>query len=204
MAGLIAQPAYRRFVNDLRDPRCIPALDEAEIAALEGERQRLVAALEEAEQGGGHFDEASYIAQRSKAIREGTELPPEPPTAVERQASAEQRNRNVRAATEALVRFGDIICQTIKAHPEWEDEARAKVSAAQAEADAAMAQAKAAALRAEEASFLVQHLQRTAADELYPASYSRAPQDTEYLRWDITDPLVRDLMARSRTGSPLD
>lgn len=36
---------YRRFVNDLRDPRCIPAVDAPEIVALEAERRRLVAAL---------------------------------------------------------------------------------------------------------------------------------------------------------------
>jgi hypothetical protein len=36
---------HRRFVNDLRDPRCIPAVDAPEIVALEAERARLVAAL---------------------------------------------------------------------------------------------------------------------------------------------------------------
>lgn len=203
MGGLTAQPAYRRFVSDLRDPRCIPAVDAPEIAALEAERARLVAALEEAEQGGGYFDEAGYVAARARALREGTELPPEPPTAAERQAAAEQRTRNVRAAEEALLRFADVICRTVEAHPEWRDEAQAKVKAAQAEADAAMRQAKAAALRAEEASWLVQHLERTAADELYPAAHSSQPHDTPYLVWDITDPHVRDLMARSRTGQAL-
>ncbi|MCW2751861.1 MAG: hypothetical protein JWR83_2971 [Aeromicrobium sp.] len=39
---------YRRFVNDLRDPRCIPAVDAPEIVALEAERRRLVAALDTA------------------------------------------------------------------------------------------------------------------------------------------------------------
>ena len=39
---------YRRFVNDLRDPRCIPAVDAPEIIALEAERARLVAAFDTA------------------------------------------------------------------------------------------------------------------------------------------------------------
>lgn len=204
MAGLVALPAHRRFVNDLRDPRCIPAVDAPEIVALEAERVRLVAALEEAERGdGGYFDEARYIEQRAKALQEGTELPPEPPTPAERQAAGEQRNRNVRAAEAALLRFADVICRTVEAHPEWRDEARARVQAAQTEADAAMAQAKDAARRAEEAQWLVWHLERTAADELYPAAGDRLPQDTPDLVWDIHDPYIRDLMARSRTGSPL-
>ena len=203
MSGLTAMPAHRRFVNDLRDPRCIPAVDAPEIVALEAERARLVAALEEAEQGGGHISEAQYIEQRAKALREGTELPPEPPTAAERQAAAEQRSRNVRAAEEALLRFADVICRTVEAHPEWRDEARGKVTAARKEADEAMRQAKDAARRAEEAQWLVQHLERTASDELYPAAASRLPRDEPDLVWDIHDPYVRDLMARSRTGSPL-
>ncbi len=198
---MYAMPAYRRFVNDFRDPRIIPAVDAPEIAALEAERARLVAALEEAESGGAYFDEATYIAQRAKALREGTELPPEPPTAAERQAAHEQRSRNVAAATDALLNFGDVVCRTVEAHPEWRDEARAKVAAARAEADAAMAQAQAAARRAEEAQNLVQHLERTAADELYPST--SGPQDQEDLVWDIADPYVRDLMARSRTGAAI-
>ena len=35
----------RRFINDLRDPRCIPAVDAPEVVALQAERARLVAAL---------------------------------------------------------------------------------------------------------------------------------------------------------------
>lgn len=205
MSGLTAMPAHRRFVNDLRDPRCIPAVDAPEIVALEGERARLVAALEEAEKGdgSGHINEATYIEQRAKALREGTELPPEPPTPAERQAAAERRNRNVRAATDALLHFADVVCRTVEAHPEWRDEAQAKVTEARQEADAARAAAEAATRRAEEASWLVQHLERVAADELYPAAGSRAPQDTDYVVWDIKDPYIAELMARSRTGEAL-
>jgi hypothetical protein len=200
---MYAEPAHRRFVNDLRDPRCIPAVDAPEIVALEGERARLVAALDQANRGGGRVDVAHYIAQRAKAIRAGTELPPEPPTAAELQAGNEKRSRNVAAAENALLALADTICETVRNHKEWEDEARERVAAAQAEAEAAMAQAKAAARRAEDAHSLVIHLERVAADELYPNTASAVPQDEPGLVWDITDPHVRDLMALSRTGSPL-
>jgi hypothetical protein len=204
MSGLTAMAAHRRFVNDLRDPRCIPAVDAPEIAALEAERRRLVAALEEAERGGGYVDEAQYIAQRAKALGADEPLPPSPPTAAEMQAAAEQRQRNVAAATEALLRFADVVCATVEAHPEWRHAARAKVKAAQEEADAALALAKAAAARAEDAAWLVQHLERTASDELYIARVSEEAADTSgWLHWDVTDPHIVELMARSRTGQPL-
>lgn len=198
-----AMPAYRRFVNDLRDPRCIPAVDAPEIAALEAERVRLVAALDEAKRSGGHVDDARYIAQRAKAIREGTEMPPPPPTAAEQQAANEQRNRNVAAAENALVAFGDVICRTVEAHPEWREEALAKVSAAQAEAAAAVAAARSAERRAVEARGLVLHLERTAADELYVAKVTSVPKDDEDVVWEPTDPYIRDLVARSRTEPAL-
>lgn len=203
MSGQTGMAAHRRFVSDLRDPRCIPAVDAPEIVALEAERQRLVTALEEAERGSGHFDEAGYIGQRAKALGAGTPLPPQPPTAVEAQAAGEQRRRNVSAAQEALLRFADVVCRTVEAHPEWRDDARAKVKAAHDEAEAAMAQAKAAARRAEDATWLVQHLERTASDELYIARVSDMPKDEPDLVWNITDPYIAELMARSRTGSAL-
>jgi hypothetical protein len=208
MSGLTAMPAHRRFVSDLRDPRCIPAVDAPEIAALEAERRRLVAALEEAERsGGGYVDEARYIGQRARALGAGEPLPPSPPTAAEAQAAAEQRRRNVAAAEEALLRFADVVCRTVEAHPEWREAARAKVKAAQDEAEAAMAQAKAAARRAEDAAWLVQHLERTASDELYIARVSDSaeamPKDEPDLVWNITDPRILGLMERSRTGAPL-
>jgi hypothetical protein len=206
VSGLTASAAHRRFVNDLRDPRCIPAVDAPEIAALEAERRRLVAALEEAERGGGYVDEAQYIAQRAKALGAGTDLPPSPPTTAERQAAAEQRQRNVAAATEALLRFGDVVCRTVEAHPEWRHAARAKVKAAQDEAEAAMAQAKAAALRAEDAAWLVQHLERTASDELYIARVSESTDvdDTSgWLHFEVTDPRIAELIGSARGGSAL-
>lgn len=206
MSGLTASAAHRRFVNDLRDPRCIPAVNAPEIAALEAERRRLVAALEEAEQGGGHVDEAWHIAQRAEALRTGAPLPPSPPTAAETQASAEQRQRNVAAATEALLRFGDVVCRTVEAHPEWREEARAKVKQAQDDAEAALAQAKAATARAEDAAWLVQHLERTASDELYIARVSDHTEDADtsgWLHFDVTDPHIVGLIASARGGQPL-
>lgn len=154
------------------------------------------------ERGGGYFDQAAYVAQRARALAAGEPLPSEPPSLAERQAATEQRNRNVAAAEEALLRFADVVCRTVEAHPEWWDEARAKVNAAQDEAEAATAQAK--PLPAEPA-WLVQHLERTASDELYPTRVSDAalPKDEPDLVWNITDPYIAELVARSRTGSPL-
>ncbi len=189
----------RRFVNDLRDPRCIPAVDAPEIVALEGERARLVAALDEAQRGGSYVDEASYIAKRAKAIREGTELPPEPPTAAERQAGNERRNRNVAAAENALLQFADTICETVRKHPEWIGEAQERVAAAHAEAKEARRAAAEAEHRAEQAQFMVRHLGHIAMDNLYPNTSATLMDDPEVV-WDITDPHVLDLMALSRTG----
>jgi uncharacterized protein YfiM (DUF2279 family) len=109
----------------------------------------------------------------------------------------------VAAAEDALLKFADTICRTVEAHPEWQDEARAKVVAARAEADAAMAAARDATRRAEEATWLVQHLERVAADELYTSTASASPVDEPDLVWNVADPYVRDLMARSRTGASL-
>ncbi|WP_420451560.1 hypothetical protein [Ilumatobacter sp.] len=202
---MIAQPAHRRFLNDLRDPRCIPAVDAAEIVALEAERVRLVEALEEAERGpsGNDLNEADYIQQRAHALRHGTELPSPPRTAAERQADADERRRNVAAASTALLEFGEVVCRTVEAHPEWRVEARDRIATAAAEAEAASAAARAAAQRAEEARWQLQHLERTARNELYPATYPSPLQNQDDLIWDINDPQVRDLMARSRTDAAI-
>lgn len=93
---------------------------------------RLAAALDEAEVGGGYLDEASHVAARARALRDGTELPPPPLTAAQTQAAAEQRRRNVQAATDALAALGDTLPRTIAAHPEWQDDATDKARAAQA------------------------------------------------------------------------
>lgn len=180
MSGLTAMPAYRRFVNDLRDPRCIPAVDAPRSSLWKpsglGSWQRW---RKPSATAAATSDEASYIKQRARVLREGTELPPEPSTAAERKQAAEQHRRNVATAQAALLDFADVVCRTVEAHPEWRDEARAKVQAARAEADAdaAMAQAQAAARRAEEAAWFVQHMERAAADELYPAASSTVPRD---------------------------
>lgn len=78
------------------------------------------------------------------------------------------------AAQEALLEFAEVVCRTVEAHPEWRDEARAKVAEAQAEA--------------EEARWLVQHLERAASDELYPATRGTVPRDEPDLVWDVKRP----------------
>lgn len=198
----------RLFASDLRRDGLIPAtlLGYPELAALEAERSRLAAALTEAEQGGGHVDEAAYIAQRTRALSAGEPLPPQPPTAAEAQASAERRRRNVRAATDALEQLGDSLRRTIAAHPEWQDEAAEKVHAARAEAEQARRAAAEADVRAVEAEHYTRWLRRASDGEVYYPTFvenSGQPQDEPDLVWNITDPYILDLIASSRTGSPL-
>jgi hypothetical protein len=198
----------RLFASDLRRDGLIPAslLGYPELAALEAERVRLAAALDEAEAGGGHVHEAFYIEQRSRALREGTELPPPPPTATEAQAAAERRARNVAAATDALVRFGDTLRRTIAAHPEWQDDAAEKVKAARAEAEAARRVAAEADARAVEAEHYTRWMRRASDGEVYFPTFvadGGLPQDEPDLVWAVTDPHILELIASSRTGSPL-
>ncbi len=198
----------RLFASDLRRDGLIPSslLGYPELAALEAERARLAAALDEAEAGGGHFNEAHYIQERSQALREGTPLPPPPPTAAEAQAAAETRRRNVQAATDALVQLGDTLRRTIAAHPEWQDEAAEKVQAARAEAEAARRVAPEADARAVEAEQYTRWLRRASDGEVYYPTFVEAgglPQNEPDLIWQVTDPHILDLIAASRTGQPL-
>lgn len=195
----------RLFASDLRRDGLIPAalLGYPELAALEAERVRLAAALTEAEQGGGHVNEAHYIAERAQALRAGTALPPPPPTAAEAQASAERRRRNVQAATDALVQLGDTLRHTIAAHPEWQDEAAEKVKAASAEAEQSRRLAAEADARAVEAEHYVRWLRRASDGEVYFPTFVAQPQDEPDLVWNITDPYILDLIASSRKGQPL-
>jgi hypothetical protein len=200
----------RLFPSDLRRDGLIPAalLGYPELAALEAERARLAAALDEAEAapGGGYHDEASYIEQRARALRDGTELPPSPPTAAERQAEAEQRRRNVAAATDALVQFGDTLRRTIAAHPEWQGEAVAKIKAAQAEAEAARRVAAEADARAAAAEQYARWLRRASDGEIYFPTFVESgglPPDEPDLIWNVNDPHIRELIATSRSGAPL-
>jgi hypothetical protein len=200
----------RLFASDLRRDGLIPAalLVYPEVAALEAERQRLAAALDAAEQGGGGYvDEAGYIEQRTKALREGRDLPPPPPLHAEAEAHEQERRRNVAAATEALLRFGDTFRRTVAAHPEWYDAADEKVKAARAEAAAVRRQADEADARADKAEQYTRWLRRVSDGEVYyptfVANIGGMPQDEPDLIWNVTDPHIAELMARSRTGSPL-
>lgn len=191
----------RRFVNDLRDPRVLPAIDAPEIVALEAERVRLVAVLDAAGRGDGNLDTSRYIAQRTKAIREGTEMPPPLPNQAEWDARQAQARIDRLAAEEALLAFADTICDTVRSHAEWEAEAQERVAAALADAEAARRAAAEAERRAKEAQFLVQHLQHIAVDNLYPNTSASPEHDPDMMVWAVTDPHVLDLMERSRTGS---
>ncbi len=167
--GLGPSPAYRRFLSDMRR-QVIPAplLRYPELAELEQQRRRLVQALEDAEQSGPSVQrEEVYIAQRAKALRAGTPLPPAPPTPAEVEAGQQQRARDVQAATDALLALGDDICRTIAAHPEWQAEAQAQVQALHDEAADALRRAQAAERQAQVAQVYVQWLDRAAFDELY-------------------------------------
>lgn len=200
----------RLFAGDLRRDGLIPSalLGYPELAALEAERSRLAAALSEAENrsGGGFVDEAWHIAQRAEALRTGAPLPPSPPTAAEAQAAAEQRQRNVAAATDALLRLGDTLRRTIAAHPEWQDAAAAKVKTARDEAEQARRAAAEADARAVEAEQYTRWLRRASDGEVYYPTFvanSGHPADEPDLIWNVTDPRILDLIASSRTGQPL-
>lgn len=199
----------RLFASDLRRDGLIPAslLGYPELAALEAERVRLAAALDEAEsQSSGRISEERYIEARARALREGTPLPPPPETPAERQEAADNRRRNVQAATDALVQFGDTLRRTIAAHPEWQDEAGEKVKTARAEAEAARRVAAEADARAVEAEQYVRWLRRASDGEVFYPTFVEAsglPQDEPDLVWAVTDPHILDLIAASRSGQPL-
>lgn len=168
-AGLVAQPAYRRYLSDMRRQVIPPALLRyPELARLDAERRRLVQALEDAEKSGPVVvTDAEYIAQRSKALRDGGDLPAAPPTAADLAAGREARARDVQAATDALLGLGDSICQALREHPEWEAEGRAHIAALREQAAEARRKADEAERQADGAQFLVQWMQRAAHDELY-------------------------------------
>jgi hypothetical protein len=195
----------RLFVSDLRRDGLIPTAlqHHPELAALEAERVRLAAALAEAEQGGGWHDDSQYIAERSAALREGRELPPAPPTHAERQAQDETRQRNLTAAQDALVSFGETLRRTLASHPEWAAEAAEDVQKARDEAAELQRQAKAADLRAEEAEHYVRWLQRGADGEVYFPTFVTTPTDEPDLVWAVTDPHILDLIASSRSGAAI-
>ena len=186
MAGLTAGVAHRRFLQDVLDDAVLPSAlrHHPEVAALEIERQRLVKAFRDAEASGsgGGTSQQDYIAERARALREGRDLPPAPPTAAELAAGAEERQRNIAAAEAALLAHADLICEVMRAHPEWEDEVRAAMKAARDEAEEARRRADQAEQRAVETGFLAQWLERTAADELYVMT-----SNTDPANWSAID-----------------
>jgi hypothetical protein len=171
-AGLVAQPAYRRFLSDMTDERgVIPQamLRYPELAALEEQRRRLVQALTDANAptGSPQMSEEQYIAARAKALREGTDLPAPPPSQSENDAVRQQRQRDVQAATDALLALADDICQTVREHPAFEQDGREHIVALREQAADLRRQAEAAEREAEAAGFLVLWLERVAHDELF-------------------------------------
>jgi hypothetical protein len=177
-AGLVAQPAYRRFLSDLRR-QVIPAplLRYAPLARLDADRRRLVAALEEAEQHSGppQMSEQAYIAARTKALRDGSDLPEQPPSQAERDRDAQQRQRDAQAASDALLALGDDICAVVRENPTWADEGRAHIADLRERAAEMRRQAEAAEREAVDAGVLVLWLERVAHDELFVAN---VPSDT--------------------------
>ncbi len=200
----------RLFVSDLRREGVIPGalLVYPELAALEVERARLAAALDEAEQGGGggYLTGEQYVAARAAALREGRDLPPAPPTAAEVAAESENRRRNVPAAEDALLALGETLRHTVAAHAfEWGKAASEKVKALRDEAAERMRQAREAEGRAQEAEHYERWLRRCADGELYYPTFTlhQQPQDEPDLVWNITDPQILDLIAASRSGQAL-
>ncbi|MDP9430757.1 MAG: hypothetical protein M3Q47_18705 [Actinomycetota bacterium] len=130
----------RLFVSDLRRDGLIPAalLGHPPLAALEAERARLAAALEEAERGGGR--------------------------------------RDVAAADDALVHWGDTLRRTVAAEVgELQAAAQARVQARRDEAAELLRQANAAQAKARAAEQLGTWLRRCAAGEVYYPTFATAP-----------------------------
>ena len=170
--GLTAMPAYRRFLSDMTDERGVipaPMLRYPQLAALEVQRQRLVAALHEAQRPSGkqHLSDAEYIAARTRALRDGTELPAAPPTQATLDAAAQRRARDVQAAEHALLELADDICRTVREHPGFQQDGRDNIASLRERAAEMRRVAADAERQAEQAGFLVQWLERVAQDELY-------------------------------------
>ena len=171
-AGLVGQPAFRRFLSDLTDERgVIPQamLRYPELARLDAERRRLVQALKDASAPTGppQMSEEQYIAARTKALRDGTDLPAQPPSQSDNDAARQQRQRDVQAASDALLALADDICQAVREHPTWQDEGRREITALHEQAAQKRREADEAERQAEDARVLVMWLERVAHDELF-------------------------------------
>lgn len=175
-AAMNSSPVYRRFLSDLTHPQgVIPEglLHHDDLARLDTDRRRLIQAMEDAKRGDDgprRLTGDEYVAARAKALRENTELPPGPVSNLEREAAVEQQQRDVQAAGTALLSLGDEICQAVRDHPEYEDQAREQVAALRAQAEELRRAAVEAERQAEEASIYVLWLSRVAADELFVIS----------------------------------
>ena len=113
------------------------------------------------------MSEQAYVAARTKALREGTDLPVPPPSQAENDAHAQQRQRDVQAASDALLGLGDDICQAVRDQPAYEQEGRQHIAALREQAAEMRRQADEAEREAEAAGFLVLWLERVAHDELF-------------------------------------
>jgi hypothetical protein len=174
----------RRYLADMRR-QVIPAalLKHPELARLDEERRRLVTALEDAERSGPKsVDDAGYISARAKALREGSDLPPAPPTAAEVEAGQQQRNRDVQAATDALMVVADEICDVVRQHPEWTHEARGEVATLARRAEELRQQAVEAERQAAVVAFQVQWLSQVERDYLYVPTGDAAGLNAEARR----------------------
>jgi hypothetical protein len=172
-AGLVGQPAYRRFLSDLvRDVIPAPLLRYPALARLDADRRRLVQALKDVDASSGppQMSEQQYIQERTKALREGTDLPEPPPPQAERDGRAQQRRSDVQAASDALLALGDDICQAVRENPAWADEGRAHIADLRERAAEMRRQADAAEREADDAGVLVLWLDRVARDELFVAN----------------------------------
>lgn len=166
-AGLVGQPAYRRFLSDMTDERgVIPKamLRHPELAALEEQRQRLVAALDDARRPSGppQMTDEQYIAARTKALRDGGEMPAPPPPQAATDEYTRRRARDVEAAGRALLALADDICAALRDHPEWEREQRNDIAALRAEAEQKRREAEQAERKAESGKVLALWLERAA------------------------------------------
>lgn len=200
---------HRRFVTDLIRDDLIPGdllSSSPELQALEAERRRLAETLEDTKaEAPRRADPATYTRERTRALREGREPPAPPPNAAEYDAARVQHDLDVKAVEEALLALGDEICQTVAAHPDWEDAARRRARASRDEAADLRRRADEAEQRAADAAVVEMWARRVADGELFVPTFQRPADDGDrsHIVIDIQDPAIRDLIEASRAGQPL-
>lgn len=197
---------HRRIVNEIRLDGIIPKLpfETPELRALDQERKRLVNELEDAEGSGGvYFDRAHHTAERAKALKEGKEPPPEPPSPADRQEALERRQRNIDAARNALIALGDEICRTVANHPEWKDMAQAHVEQAQRAANEAMQAAREAERRAASVGVVLTWLRHAAVGDLYPPQSEGGVEPISNSEDVVFSPEFKQMVDAIREGQPI-